>query len=111
MRENAHFTVEITKAGIYAVLEYDKSFTDVTSDHWVYAALKQLAARHIVNGVSEEEFAPEDPMTRAEFAVLLARLLGVGAESAKPSISQTYRMRLGMPKKLQQRMEQVSLTE
>lgn len=63
----------------YAVLEYDKSFDDVSEQHWAYDVIKKMAAKHVVSGVSETEFAPEKPVTRAEFAALIVRALGLEA--------------------------------
>src|SRR5690606_40506437 len=81
-REKSQFNVEIFKAGTYAVLEYDKTFEDVAANHWIYEALKQLSARHIVNGINEKEFAPNGKTTRAEFAALLVRALGLTTVSS-----------------------------
>lgn len=63
----------------YAVLEYDKSFEDVTSQYWAHDVIKKMAAKHIVSGVSETEFAPMQNVTRAEFAALIVRALGLEA--------------------------------
>lgn len=81
-REKSQINVEIFKAGTYAVLEYDKAFEDVAANHWVYEALKHLSARHIVNGINEKEFAPNGKTTRAEFAALLVRALGLATVSS-----------------------------
>ncbi len=61
----------------YAVLEYSKSFTDVPSNHWVARTLEVLAAKHIINGTSDTLFTPNGHTTRAEFASLLVRALGL----------------------------------
>jgi arabinogalactan endo-1,4-beta-galactosidase len=64
----------------YAVLEYDKTFEDVNSGHWAYDAIKKMTAKHVVTGVSETEYAPARQITRAEFAALLVRALGLTAK-------------------------------
>jgi len=74
---------EASRPGLYAVMEYDKTFADVPEEHWAHAAIRQLSARHIVKGVSGEEFAPGKRTTRAEFAALLARALGLEAEAGE----------------------------
>jgi len=61
----------------YAVLEYSKSFTDVSSKHWVARTLKVLAAKHIINGTSNTHFTPNGHTTRAEFTSLVVRALGL----------------------------------
>nr|WP_306812947.1 S-layer homology domain-containing protein [Paenibacillus soyae] len=68
----------------YAVLEYDRSFADVTAEHWAYGAIKRMAAKHIAQGVGEDRFAPEREVTRAELAALLSRSLGLTAEAKAP---------------------------
>lgn len=73
-------TAEVFHFSKYAVLEYDKSFTDVPASHWANAAIKSLAAKHIVSGINEKQFAPQANVTRAEFAAMLIRALGVKAE-------------------------------
>ncbi|QNK55922.1 S-layer homology domain-containing protein [Paenibacillus sp. PAMC21692] len=67
----------LTRQGKYAVVEYDKTFDDVPSTHWAYRTIKLLSAKHLVSGVSEQSFAPSDQTTRAEFAALLVRALGL----------------------------------
>ncbi|WP_228551214.1 5'-nucleotidase C-terminal domain-containing protein [Paenibacillus sp. B01] len=50
--------------------------------HWAAAAVQELAGKRIVAGKTASAFAPGDAVTRAEFAVLLARTLGLTAGSA-----------------------------
>lgn len=66
----------------YAVLEYRKTFMDVPAGSWAYGAVTEMAAKHIVEGVSLKEFAPARQVTRAEFAALLVRALGLGGGGA-----------------------------
>ncbi|MFD1772456.1 S-layer homology domain-containing protein [Paenibacillus rhizophilus] len=61
----------------YAVLEYRKTFTDVPAGNWAYDAVTEMAAKHVVEGISLREFAPARKVTRAEFAALLVRALGL----------------------------------
>ena len=55
------------------------SFEDVGSSDWAYEAITNLAARGVVQGVDEARFEPDRDVTRAEFAVLLARVLNLPA--------------------------------
>ncbi|AIQ14285.1 S-layer homology domain-containing protein [Paenibacillus durus] len=66
----------------YTVLEYRKTFTDVPAGNWAYDAVTEMAAKHIVEGISLKEFAPARKVTRAEFAALLVRALGLSGGSA-----------------------------
>lgn len=71
--------VDVHHFSKYAVLEYNKSFKDVAADYWAAAIIKEMAAKHIVQGVSADMFAPQADVTRAEFAALLVRALGLKA--------------------------------
>jgi len=75
--KDGYLTAEISHFSMYAVLEFDKSFTDVPAGHWAYDTIKTLSAKHIVNGVTTEQFAPEANVTRAEFTAMLVRALGL----------------------------------
>ncbi|WP_182914449.1 alpha/beta hydrolase-fold protein [Paenibacillus sp. 1011MAR3C5] len=56
-------------------------FKDIEK-HWAKADIEALAAQAIVTGRAEERFAPEANITRAEFAALLVRALGLTTEAA-----------------------------
>jgi hypothetical protein len=64
----------------YAVLQVDKTFADVQG-HWAQREIEIMAARQIVDGMTETEFAPEVPVTRAQFTALLTRALGLDASA------------------------------
>ncbi|GAA0135699.1 hypothetical protein YSY43_25390 [Paenibacillus sp. YSY-4.3] len=63
--------------GKYAVLEYNKTFADVGGNHWAIQAIKKMAAKHIIAGVDATRFDPQRNVTRAEFAAMLTRALGL----------------------------------
>lgn len=52
------------------------SFTDI-SGHWAEKDILALTEKGIVKGRTETEFEPEGTMTRAEFAALIRRALGL----------------------------------
>lgn len=79
--EDGWLTADIPHFSYYAVLEYRKSFQDVAADHWAADAILELSAKHIAQGVTAALFAPEERITRAEFAALLVRALGVEGEA------------------------------
>lgn len=70
-------SAEVTHFSSYAVLRYDKSFSDLPEGHWASGAVKQLAARQLVQGVSLDRFEPKRAVTRAEFTAMLVRSLGI----------------------------------
>lgn len=76
------FTVNVYHFSHYAVLEYDKRFSDVPETHWAYEAIRSMAAQHIVMGVSQHSFAPERSIKRAEFAAMVTRALNLQAKHA-----------------------------
>src|SRR5690625_1785565 len=51
------------------------NFTDVPATHWANAYIEQLHKAGIMSGSSKDQFKRNDPVTRAEFAVVLARWL------------------------------------
>ncbi|MFT9495336.1 S-layer homology domain-containing protein, partial [Anaerosolibacter sp.] len=67
-------TFETKHFSKYAVMEYDRTFVDI-SGHWAQTDVEIMAAKHIANGVTANNFAPDKNITRAEFAALLVRTL------------------------------------
>ncbi|WP_160398309.1 alpha-amylase family glycosyl hydrolase [Paenibacillus sp. MMS18-CY102] len=65
----------------YAVLTFDKTFTDISPSFWAAQDIKTMAAKHIVNGNTATTFNPNGQVTRAEFAALLVRALGLEASA------------------------------
>lgn len=49
----------------------DAGFTDVATDDWYATAVNWAAANGIVNGISDDTFAPNDPITREQLAAML----------------------------------------
>ncbi|MDF2922463.1 MAG: hypothetical protein K0R57_1377 [Paenibacillaceae bacterium] len=70
---------------IYTVIQTDRTFGDIKG-HWAKREIEQLASKLVISGVSAEEFAPERPITRAEFAALLIRSLGLLEKPADPNL-------------------------
>ena len=58
------------------------TFTDV-KNHANKTAIEALASRGIINGMSKDTFAPNKTMTRAEFAAIVTRALGLPAKDTK----------------------------
>lgn len=75
-------TVSLLHFSKYAILAYDKTFADVTT-HWAKSDVEVAAARHFVSGVNDNSFAPDKNVTRAEFAVMLVKALGLSAGDQK----------------------------
>lgn len=62
------------------VVNFGKTFADIQG-HTNQAAIEALASRNIINGKSETRFEPNSTMTRAEFATIIVRALGLPANS------------------------------
>ena len=45
--------------------------------HWAQKEINELAAKGVLKGVTETEFKPDDRITRAQFAAMLARVLNI----------------------------------
>lgn len=56
-----------------------KFFSDV-SDTWAKASIEKMTAKGIINGYSDGTFKPEQSVTRAEMAKMIAVLLGLSAD-------------------------------
>lgn len=54
-------------------LTQDTAFTDVPADRWYRTAIATMESMGIVNGRTPTEFAPDAPITRAEFAAIASR--------------------------------------
>ncbi|OXM82829.1 S-layer homology domain-containing protein [Paenibacillus rigui] len=67
----------------YAVIWHPGTFADVEG-HWSKAAVNDIASRMVINGVDEMHFKPDAAITRAEFAGLIVRALGL-ADNDKTS--------------------------
>jgi fructan beta-fructosidase len=66
-------TANLTHFSTYAVLEYDKTFEDVSSNYWASGVIKNMSAKNIIAGVSDTDFAPNQDVTRAQFAAFWVR--------------------------------------
>ncbi|WDH82936.1 MULTISPECIES: S-layer homology domain-containing protein [Paenibacillus] len=69
-------TFETDGTGLIAVMEYHIMFHDM-QNHWAKEITEKMAARHIVKGTSELNFKPNASVSRADFAVMAMRSLGI----------------------------------
>lgn len=65
----------------FLLIETNISFAD-TNKHWAKDGIERMANKWLVQGVSKEEFRPDQPITRAELATLLTRTLGIKSSHA-----------------------------
>ncbi|THF76233.1 S-layer homology domain-containing protein [Cohnella fermenti] len=71
---------------VYALVWHPLKFEDVTSD-WAKEAVNDMGSRLIVTGVEDGLFYPNRDITRAEFAAILVRALGLKSESGQTSFT------------------------
>ncbi|NLK64837.1 MAG: S-layer homology domain-containing protein, partial [Tissierellia bacterium] len=77
--DNGTVMIKYRGNGTFAIVNYPKSFSDITN-HWSKMNIEKLAARNIAFGKNEGIFAPNDYVTRAEFAVMITRALAITEE-------------------------------
>src|SRR5690606_33934912 len=71
--------------GTYALTERKTSFADVRSTHWAKPYIDVMAARWVIQGKSPSTFDPSGYVTRAEFAAMITRAMGLmPASLSKP---------------------------
>ncbi|WP_409344193.1 S-layer homology domain-containing protein [Paenibacillus sp. MBLB4367] len=69
-----------TGNSIYTVVEVSNTFSDIKS-HWAKANIELLASKLIVEGTAADIFEADRNITRAEFAALVTRSLGLTASA------------------------------
>ncbi|MBO7748605.1 S8 family serine peptidase [Paenibacillus sp. MWE-103] len=72
--------VTVSRPGFstYAAVTRDVSFADIQGS-WAQSQIEAMARKLLVNGTSATAFAPKKTVTRAEFAAMLTRALGLNA--------------------------------
>lgn len=87
--ENGQTTVTLkrTTNSTYAVVSKDPSFTDVPADHWAAEDIDVLTSKLIVFGMTESQFDLNRDITRAEFAGLVVRSLGLDTNGTTSTFS------------------------
>ncbi|MDF2632537.1 MAG: putative surface layer protein, partial [Caproiciproducens sp.] len=70
----------------YSVIWNPIVFADM-NNHWGKASVNNMGSRLVVDGVGDGSFEPDRDMTRAEFAAVMIRALGLEPDSGKGSFS------------------------
>ncbi|WP_249866429.1 bacterial Ig-like domain-containing protein [Paenibacillus konkukensis] len=76
-------TAAIKRTGnsTYMVVQAAKTFADLKG-HWAQKDAELLASKGLVNGMTATTFAPDNRITRAEFAALLVRAAGLTPQTS-----------------------------
>jgi len=84
IRNGRHYTqVNSMANSVYTLICNQVKFKDLVN-HWAEEAVNDMGSRLIVSGIGEGIFAPDRDVTRAEFAAIIVRALGLKPESGKP---------------------------
>lgn len=76
-RDGINYAVILNRTNsMYTILQSSKTFSDI-QDNWAKEDIELLAAKMLINGKSEAAYEPGSNVTRAEFAALLVRALGL----------------------------------
>ncbi|MDR6553274.1 S-layer homology domain-containing protein [Paenibacillus qinlingensis] len=77
---NTQVTIQRPGNSIYMVVDSNKTFTDLDG-HWAKVDVELLASKLLIQGITDTDFAPNNQITRAEFAALLVRAMGLSEDS------------------------------
>jgi len=84
---NARYSMDTEKMifntnhfSIYSISAEKKTFSDLDNYEWARKEIEVLASKGVINGVSNESYAPEKNITRADFISLLVRTFEIDAE-------------------------------
>ncbi len=72
-------------AMVLSTVAFGATYTDVAEDSAYYEAVETLNKLDIVTGFEDGTFKPEDGVTRAEMAALIARIQGYGETAKNPA--------------------------
>ncbi|MDR5682952.1 MAG: S-layer homology domain-containing protein [Armatimonadota bacterium] len=69
--------VSIVAALVLALVApvFAQPFADVPTDHWAYDAIAELAAKGLIEGYPDGTFKGNQPLTRYEMAMVVARII------------------------------------
>ncbi|WP_405106541.1 S-layer homology domain-containing protein [Paenibacillus sp. FSL K6-1217] len=79
-------TIKRNSNSYYTVVKSSKTFGD-TAGHWAQSAIEQLASKLVITGTSSTAFSPAQSITRAEFAALITRSLGLAPAATGTAFS------------------------
>ncbi|BFT69536.1 S-layer homology domain-containing protein [Paenibacillus sp. P36] len=70
----------------YAIVWHPLEFNDV-ADHWAKQAVSDMGSRMVIDGTGNGMFSPDREITRAEFAAIIVRGLGLKLENGTSEFS------------------------
>ncbi|WP_340033201.1 Ig-like domain-containing protein [Paenibacillus sp. FSL H3-0302] len=79
-------TINSLSGGTYSVIWHPLEFSDV-ANHWAKEAVNDMGSRLVIEGTGSGQFTPDQAITRAEFAAIVVRGLGLEMEQAATPFS------------------------
>jgi uncharacterized protein YjdB len=79
-------TINSLSGGTYSVIWHPLEFSDV-ANHWAKEAVNDMGSRLVIEGTGSGQFTPDQAITRAEFAAIVVRGLGLEMEQAATTFS------------------------
>jgi len=79
-------TINSLTNSTYSVVWHPLEFDDV-ANHWAKAAVNDMGSRMVIDGTGEGQFSPDRAITRAEFAAILVRGLGLKLQAGPTAFS------------------------
>lgn len=74
-------TTETTTAAVTTTTVVPVNFTDISSRAWAVSAINNMASKGFIVGRNSSTFAPDDTCTRADFTIVLVKMLGLSITS------------------------------
>lgn len=75
--DSSKHTVETTTEAVTEAASVNIQFTDIAHRPWAKGAIENMAASGFISGRGNGIFAPDDGCTRADFTIVLVRMLGL----------------------------------
>lgn len=69
---------------------FDSPFSDVSHGSWYYDAVAAASDLGVMNGYGDGTFGPDDPLTREQFATIIANAAGEDVSEADRSVLERY---------------------
>ncbi|MBW7475007.1 Ig-like domain-containing protein [Paenibacillus oenotherae] len=81
-QENGKSVVTFKRKGnsVYAIVKGGVKYTDIAAKHWARNDILLMGNKYIVEGRTLTTFEPDKPITRGEFAMFIAKGLGLSGD-------------------------------
>jgi hypothetical protein len=73
---NTRAVINDRNTGLYVIVNHERTFADIQG-HWAQQAIEKMASKYVADGISDQQFNPESPVSRGEFTVFMSRALGL----------------------------------